>query len=236
MLSTLTKPIRVLLIDDHVVMRVALRVLIENQPGLTVIGEAATRRDALLIAAREQPDIILLDLDLGDESGLDILLELADAAKYGRVIVLTGIRDSQEYRRAVRLGAMGLVLKDQAVDTLVKAIKQVHAGGAWLDSALVASVLAEASRAWGRETDPETDKIAKLTGRERAIIALLCEGLQNKQIAERLLISQTTVVHHLTSIYDKLAVANRLELMTYAYHHGLVQAPGISHPPAQHGR
>ncbi len=218
-----TNLIRVLLIDDHVVMRMGLRMLIENQPGLRVVGEATDRGAAILSAAREQPDIILLDLDLGDESGLDILPELRAAAEGARVIVLTGIRDPAEHRQAVRLGATGMVLKEQAVDTLVKAIERVHAGETWLDPALVAHVLADRSRARGQDADPKAARIAALTEREREVIALIGEGLKNRQIGERLSISETTVVHHLTSIFAKLGVANRLELVTYAYRHGLAK-------------
>jgi two-component system nitrate/nitrite response regulator NarL len=217
--------IRVLLIDDHVVMRTGLRLVIESQPGLLVVGEARNRAEALQIAEREQPDIILLDLDLGDESGLAFLPDLLDTAPGARVIVLTGIDDVQEYRRAVRLGALGLVLKEQALGVLVQAIEKVHAGEAWLDSALVASILAEAARERSRAADPEADKIATLTTREREVIVLVCEGLKNKQIAARLFISETTVGHHLTSIFSKLGVATRLELVTYAYRHGLAQPP-----------
>jgi two-component system nitrate/nitrite response regulator NarL len=220
-----TNPIRVLLIDDHVVMRMGLRLVIENQPGLTVVGEALNRADALRIAADKQPDIILLDLDLGDERGHTIIPELLATATQARVIVLTGIRDPEEYRRAVRLGAVGLVLKEQALNVLIQTIRKVHAGEAWLDPALVASVLEEGRRAHVRELDPQALKITGLTAREREVITLICQGLQNKQIAERMHLSQTTVVHHLTSIFDKLGVANRLELLTYAYNHGLAQLP-----------
>jgi DNA-binding NarL/FixJ family response regulator len=218
-----TKSIRVLLIDDHVVMRMGLRMLIENQPGLKVVGEATDRGGAILSAAREQPDIILLDLDLGDENGLDLLPELRAAAKGARVIVLTGIRNPAEHQQAVRLGATGMVLKEQAVDTLVKAIECVHAGETWLDPALVANVLAERSRARGEDAASDAPRIAALTEREREVIALIGEGLKNRQIGERLSISETTVVHHLTSIFAKLGVANRLELVTYAYRHGLAK-------------
>jgi len=218
-----TNPIRVLLIDDHVVMRVGLRMLIENQPGLKVVGEATDRSSAIESAAHAQPDIILLDLDLGDESGLDMLAELRAASKEARVIVLTGIRDPVEHRQAVRLGATGMVLKEQAVDTLVKAIECVYAGETWLDPALVANLLAERSRARGSDADPEAARIVALTERECEVIVLIGEGLKNRQIGERLSISETTVVHHLTSIFNKLGVTNRLELVTYAYRHGLAK-------------
>lgn len=223
MLRARANSIRVLLIDDHVVMRVGLRMLIESQPGLTVVGEATNRAEAIQCVAREQPDIILLDLDLGGESGLDLIPALRTTAGEARVIVLTGILDSREHLQAIHLGALGLVMKDQLVEVLVKAIEKVHAGQTWLDPALAASVLAERSQGRGQDSD-EAKRIATLTERERAVIALICEGLKNKQIARRLFISEITVVHHLTSIFNKLGVANRLELLTYAYNHGLVQA------------
>jgi DNA-binding NarL/FixJ family response regulator len=218
-----TNPIRVLLIDDHVVMRAALRMLVDSRPDMTVVGEATDRGDAILITAREQPDIILLDLDLGEENGIDFLPALLAAAKQARVIVLTGIRDPAEHRQAVRLGATGMVLKDQAFDTLVKAIQRVHAGEIWLDPALVANLLAERSRVRGQNLDPEVARITGLTEREREVIALIGQGLKNRQIGDRLSISETTVVHHLTSIFAKLGVANRLELVTFAYRHGLAK-------------
>jgi two-component system, NarL family, nitrate/nitrite response regulator NarL len=207
--------IRVVLVDDHAVVRAGLRMLIESRPGLLVVGEAATTADALTVAGREQPDIILLDLDLGGDNGLTILPELFATAKQSRVLMLTGVRDPEEHQRAVRLGAMA---------DLLQAIEKVHAGEVWLDGALMARVLGRAAPAEAT-IDPEAVKIASLTDREREVIALICEGLQNKLIGERLFISETTVRHHLTSIFDKLGVTNRLELVIYAYRHGLAKLP-----------
>src|SRR5262245_18780437 len=107
---------RVLIVDDHAVVRTGLRMLLESQPGFIVVGEAANRIDALATAVREQPDIILLDLDLGGENGLDCLAELLTAASMARVLILTGVRDTDMHRRAIRLGAMGLVLKEKAAE------------------------------------------------------------------------------------------------------------------------
>ena len=218
-------PIRVLLVDDHAVMRMGLRLLIQSQPRLTVAGEAGCRADALALAASEQPDIILLDLDLGAESGLEFLPQLLDAASRARVIVLTGLRDSGEYERAVRLGALGLVLKEQAADVLLQAIERVYSGEVWLDPALVARVLTAKSHAVGATPDDlQTAKMNKLTVRERQVVALIVEGLYNKQIAQRLSISEATVSHHLTSIFAKLSLANRFDLVIYAHRHGLAEA------------
>lgn len=219
-------PIRILLIDDHRVVRAGLRMLIESQPGWKVVGEAATRSQALASLQEEVPDIILLDLDLGGEKGLDFLPELRAAAPEARVIILTGLRDPQAQQKAFRLGAVGLVLKENAAEVLLKAIEKVQGGEVWLDRSTVAEILG------GREgesgPDPETLKLASLTPREKEIIALIAEGLKNKQIADRLFISETTVRHHLTSIFDKLEVGDRLELLLYAYRHGLARPPDLS--------
>lgn len=221
-----SKTVRIMLVDDHTVVRAGLRMLIESRPGLHVVGEAATTSEALTVAAQAQPDIILLDLDLGGDSGLDILPELFTTAKQARVLMLTGVRDPEEHHRAVRLGAMGVVVKEKAADDLLKAIEKVHAGEVWLDGALMARVLGRSGPV-GEMTpvNPETARINSLTEREREVIALICEGLQNKLIGERLFISETTVRHHLTSIFDKLGVTNRLELVIYAYRHGLAKLP-----------
>jgi two-component system, NarL family, nitrate/nitrite response regulator NarL len=220
-----SKQIRVLLVDDHTVVRTGLRMIIESRPNMLVIGEAANRADAISLAASQLPDIILLDLDLGDDSGMDVIPEMRAASK-ARIIILTGMRDREAHRQAIMLGAMGVVQKGKAVEDIINAIERVHAGEAWLDPAVMASVLNEMSGA-GRtqKADPEAEKIATLTNREREVVALIGEGLKNKDIAERLFISETTVRHHLTSIFDKLEVSDRVELLIYAYRHGLANPP-----------
>ena len=222
----LTEPIRILLIDDHAIVLAGLRMLIESKAGLKVVGEAGNRADALALAAREQPDIILLDLDLGRESGLDFLPELLSAAREARVIILTGVRDSQAHHRAVSLGAMGVVPKEKAAEVLIKAFVKVQAGEVWLDRSMMAKVLAEMSPARAnKKIDPEAAKIATLTKREREVITLVGEGIKNKQIANRLFISEITVRHHLTSIFSKLNLSDRFDLIIYAYRNGLANPP-----------
>ncbi len=221
-----TDVIHILLVDDHSIVRSGLRMLIGSEPGLEVVGEADGRASALDSSARLQPDIILLDLDLGGESSLDFLPDLLANVPQARVILLTGTRNPDEHVRAVRLGAMGVVLKEQAADVLIRAIQKVHAGEAWLDPTLMARLLTGMAPGRGaKQVDPEAIKIAALTDREREVIALICEGLQNKTIGQRLFISETTVRHHLTSIFSKLGLENRLELVIYAYRHGLTQPP-----------
>jgi len=226
-MAMLVRPIRMLLVDDHEVIRCGLRMLLESHTGLEVVSETTTLAATVETAEREQPDVILLDLDLGAENGLEIIPELRRVAPGARILVLTGVRDHDVHLQAVRLGAVGLVLKEHSTTVLVEAIRHVCAGQAWLDPALVATVVTELSRAHGAEQeDPELAKIKTLTDREREVISLICEGLANKTIARRLMISDTTVRHHLTSIFSKLDLESRLELVIYAYRNGLAQGRG----------
>ena len=216
--------IKVLLIDDHLIVRAGLRMLLDSQPAITVVGEAANREDALAIASQEQPDVVLLEPVLQADNGLDFLPNLLACASHARVIILTALLDTEMHRRAVSLGVMGIVMKHQAPAALFKAIDRVHAGEIWIERSLMASVLARMANS-GTNPDPEAAKIALLTPREREVIALIGEGFKNKVIAERLFITETTARNHLASIFTKLGVADRLELALYAYRHRLVPPP-----------
>jgi len=216
-------PIRILIVDDHAVVRAGLRMLIDQNPAMKVIGLAGNGSEALALAKSEQPNLIILDILLGDEDGLTILPELREVAKEARVLVLTGLRGSENQRRAILAGAMGVVLKEHAAEVLLNAINKVNQGEVWLDRSLMGSVLDEMIKP--PEVDSEAAKIASLTDRERQVIALIAEGLKNKQIGERLFISETTVTHHLSSIFSKLEVSDRLELVIYAFAHKLAALP-----------
>ena len=196
-----------------------------RKPGMKVVGMAGNRAEALALAASEQPDIIILDLVLAEEDGLTLLPELREAAKDARVLVLTGLRDINIHRRTVRLGAMGVVLKENAAEVLLKAIEKVHQGEVWLDRSMMRSLLDELTQEEAKAIDPEDARIATLTDRERQVITLIAEGLKSKQVAERLFISETTVTHHLSSIFSKLGVSDRLELVIYAFGHKLAKLP-----------
>jgi DNA-binding NarL/FixJ family response regulator len=180
--------IRVVLVDDHAVVRTGLTLIIEKHDDLRVIGEAATREEALALVAAKQPDIILLDLDLGEDSDLKMIPELAESAPESRIIALTG--------------------------------------SAWLDRSMMGQVLSDIV-APKTKKDPEMDRIATLTDREREVVGLVGEGLKSKDVAERLFISETTVRHHLTSIFSKLEVSDRVELMLFSYRNGLAKAPPL---------
>ena len=217
--------IRIMIIDDHAVIRAGLRMLIEQDQTMSVVAQAGTRADSLLLAEKEQPDIILFDLMLGDEDGLEFLPALCDISPNSRVLVLTGVQTAESHRIAIRRGAMGIVLKQQAADLLLKAIRKVHAGEVWIDRSMMGSVLDDVRTERQQGTNTEATKIASLTPREREVVALVSEGLKNKLIGERLYISETTVTHHLSSVFSKLEVSDRLELIIYAFRHGLAKMP-----------
>ena len=224
--DTASTTLRILIADDHAMVRAGLRMLIEQEPHMRVVGEAGDLAAAVALAAREQPNIILLDLDMGGQNGLDVIPDLLAAAGQARVLVLTGVRDPEAHRDAVRRGALGVLLKDQAAEVLIKAIEKVQAGEAWLDRTLMSHVLGDMrTKKLPPQADSEEAKIATLTHREREVLVLVSQGLKNPEIAERLFISDHTIRHHIGAIYAKLGVAGRLDLILYAYHHRLVKLP-----------
>ena len=217
------RPITVMIVDDHVVIRSGLRMLIEHDQQMRVVAMAGNQAEALERAAKETPDVIVLDLLLGDEDALAFLPELCEASPTSRVLVLTGVQNPDAHRRAIRRGAMGIVLKEHAADQLLKAIEKVNKGEVWIERSMMGSMIQELSKP--PMVDPELAKIESLTEREREVIALVGEGLKNKQVGERLFISETTVTHHLSSVFSKLEVSDRLELIIYAFRHGLAKMP-----------
>ena len=221
----MSNPISIMIVDDHAVIRSGLRMLIEQDQTMSVVAQAGTGAEAISLAEREHPDIIVLDLILGDEDGLECLPDLCKVSPSSRVLVLTGVQTADSHRAAIRRGAMGIVLKQQAADLLLKAIHRVHAGEVWIDRSMMGSVLSEMRTEAHEEVDSETPKINTLTPRELEVVTLVSEGLKNKQIGERLFISETTVTHHLSSIYSKLGVSDRLELVIYAFANGLAKKP-----------
>jgi DNA-binding NarL/FixJ family response regulator len=223
--ENISKPIRIMIIDDHAVIRTGLRMLIEQDQTMSVVGMAGTRAEAIELIEKDQPDIILLDLVLGEEDGLEFLPELWKLSPTSRILILTGVQTAESHRLAIRRGAMGIVLKQQAADLLLKAIRKVHAGEVWIDRSMMGSVLEDVRSEREEGLDPEAAKIGSLTPRERQVVALVSEGLKNKLIGERLFISETTVTHHLSSVFSKLDVSDRLELIIYAFRHGLAKMP-----------
>ena len=201
--------------------------LIESEsPTMTVIGTAADISEAIVIAEKEQPDMILLDIDLHGENSLDSMPLLRKTTN-AFVLILTGVRDPEIHDRAVLSGARGVVQKEESPEVILKAIKKVSQGEIWLDRATTGRVFSKLLD-HSDQASSEASKIASLTSREREIIdVIIKQGRStNKQIAGHLNMSEHTLRNHLSSIYSKLGVENRLELAMYAVKHRISEAAG----------
>jgi DNA-binding NarL/FixJ family response regulator len=221
-------PIRILLVDDHQSFLWGLVKLIESDgPGMKVVGTASDMAEALTIAEREQPDVILLDIDLHGVSSLESMSALLKITK-SSVLILTGLRDTEVRDRAMLSGARGVVQKEESAEVILRAIKCVERGEIWLDRVSTGRIFTKLLKPLNGEASPEAAQIRSLTPREREIIdVIIMHGRStNKEIAGHLNMSEHTLRNHLTSIYGKLEVENRLELVMYALKHGLSKTNG----------
>lgn len=213
-----------MLVDDHRTVLWGLTKLIDGEkPRMEVVGTATNCTEAIDLADRTGPDVIVLDIDLGKQSGIDAIPAFVGRTET-RVLVLTGLRDASLHDQAVLAGARGIVLKEDPPETILKAIEKIHEGELWLDRVTTGRIFVELSRTGTTpRRDAEKAKRSLLTVRERELISqLVADPSANyRKIAERLHITEHTVRNHLTSIYSKLGVINRLELHVYAHRHGL---------------
>jgi two-component system nitrate/nitrite response regulator NarL len=207
--------IRILIADDHTIFRDGLKTLLAGQAELQVVGEACDGNEALQAIEKLQPDILLLDMSMPRVNGMDVLQALANSSNHHskvQTILLSGALEGEEITRAFELGARGIVLKDSATQMLFKSIAAVRAGEYCIEALKQ-----------HRHTAKKTPKNFGLTAREMEVLDKAVAGLSNKEIATQFVISEQTVKHHITSIFDKLGVYNRLELTLFALHHKLIQ-------------
>jgi DNA-binding NarL/FixJ family response regulator len=226
-LSAGTNPVRVIVICDMLLLRAGIRHILQ-QSGIQVLSEANTYQEALQLAGSAPPDIVLIDVD-SPAGEYDNLRALAEATPHSRIIALADEELDLNHPILVEFGGMGVVMKRQAPEQLIKAIMKVHAGEFWWDRIHTADLVNRLVRR-RRSEDVENTKIATLTKREHEIVRL-GEGLKNSAIGERLFISEATVRNHLTSILDKLGLADRFELAVYAFKNGLVHYDRKRLPP-----
>jgi len=214
--------IRILLVDDHKTMLWGLERLIQAEgPAFALVGSADNGERAIALCAELAPDVVLLDLDLKGSSSLDFLPTLVADGRT-RVVILSANRDQTTLATAVKLGARGVVSKEAPTEDVLAAIRKVHGGELWLDQTLMQVLLGQLV-APAPKADPDAQRIATLTAREREVISLVVQGkgAMNKDLADRIFISERTLRNHLTTIYQKLGVANRLELYVFGVKHGL---------------
>jgi DNA-binding NarL/FixJ family response regulator len=209
--------VRILIVDDHAVVRAGLRLLIDAEDDLEAVGEAANARDAVFQARALEPDVILMDVVMPDQSGLDVLPTLLRERPETKVLVLSMQDDPQYVRQAFASGARGYVLKEAADTEVVSAIREVAGGNSYVHPALGARlVVADAAEARRAEEDPLSD-------REREVLRLLALGHTNQEIAKQLYISVRTAETHRAHVMQKLRLSSRAELVRYALDRGLLE-------------
>jgi DNA-binding NarL/FixJ family response regulator len=218
--------ISVALAESQALVREALKLLLNTAAGITVVAEAPSAPEIVSVVRSCQPDIVLLAIDPVGDHLFAVIQELSSIAERGRgrALIVTGQDDPSLLLQAIERGAMGIVTKDQTGDVLIKAVRKVYAGEMWLGRERTAAVVRRLARGHD-DDDPESLKVKSLTAREREIVVLIADGLHNREIGDRLSISEATVRNHMTSILSKLELTSRFELAVYAYRHGLVLCP-----------
>jgi len=215
--------IRLLIADDQALFREALRLLLETEPGFQVVGEASDGLEAVALTRRLKPDVLLLDLAMPRLPGLEALRSIAEGSLPVRTILLTGAVTRGDVLTALSHGAHGIVTKDAEPTVLFESIRAVMHGRYWIQPEAMASLVNAVHDAQA-DTPPAAAAQQRyhLTAREIDVVRAVLDGLANKEIATLLGVTEATVKHHLTSIFDKVGVSNRLELALFATHHGLV--------------
>ncbi|MGA2611163.1 MAG: response regulator transcription factor [Terriglobia bacterium] len=214
--------IAILIADDHPVFREGLRKLLEAEPGFRVLGEAADGEQTLKLARQLEPEILLLDIRMPKLSGLEVLRELKPLLIQPRTIVFTAAVEKDQIVQALQLGARGIILKHSATDVLFEGIRCVKAGQYWVGHESVSDLVQALLEFRPGPEAAERRQGFGLTPRETGVIALIVAGYSNKDIATKFAISEHTVKHHLTNIFDKLGVSNRLELALFSIDHHLI--------------
>jgi len=215
------KPIRLLIVDDHEVVRIGLGAVLGLTPGIKVVGQAAGKDEARQLSLRLKPDVVLMDIRLPDGSGIDLARDILSACPDTRVLFLTSFADDHTVLEAILSGAQGYVLKDIASDALVRAIKSVAAGQPLMDPRLTKYTIQ-----WIKQTamTAGTSKRPLLSPQEQRLLPLVAEGLTNKEIATQLKLSEKTVKNYLANIYSKLQIGRRSQVA--AFYAGSFKASG----------
>ena len=214
-----TSPIRILLADDHTLVRRGICRLLEDQPDLEVVGEAADGHEAVRLASVLDPDVVLLDISMPGPGGIEVTRQVKQALPDTRVLILTVHEDESLLREAIQAGAAGYIIKRAVESELINAIRAVWRGDVYIHPAMTRALLQDVAPS--RATDETL--VEPLTRRETEVLQLIAQGHTNRQVAEKLTISVRTVETHRANLMDKLGLRSRVELVRYAREHGLLE-------------
>jgi two-component system, NarL family, nitrate/nitrite response regulator NarL len=218
-----TASITILIADGQALFRAALRQLLKKEPGFNVVGETGSGKEALDLLQRLQPNVALLDLNMPQQSALEVLSRLAGAHTKSRILLLAGSIEQRQIIEALRLGARGVVLKSMSSQLLYKSIRMVMEGGYWIGRGVISDLVDSLRAADDPDRVPAKSSTYGLTHREFEILSTVVDGCTNKDIAEKFAISEQTVKHHLTKIFEKVGVSNRLELALLAVEQRMIR-------------
>lgn len=217
--------VRILIADDHPIFRDGLKRLLESERGFKVVGEACDGVEAVQLVRQLKPEILLLDLAMPRRPGLEALREMSSDSEAVRVILLTAAAEKDQIVEALQLGARGVVLKDSATQILLKSIRAVMNGEYWVGRESVSNLVQYLRGLVGTSSNAARQKRYGLTPRELEIVSAVVAGYANKEIAEHFKISEDTVKHHMSNIFDKVGVSTRLELALFAVNQALPFKP-----------
>jgi DNA-binding NarL/FixJ family response regulator len=216
------EPVRVLVVDDHALFRRGLQLVLEQEPDIDVVGEASDGVEAVAVAAETTPDVVLMDVRMPKRGGIDACTAIKDAVPSAKIIMLTISDEEADLYEAIKAGAMGYLLKEISIEEVAAAIRAVHGGQSLISPSMASKLLTEFA-AMIKKDDRAQLPSPRLTDREMEVLKLVAKGLNNRDIAKELFISENTVKNHIRNILEKLQLHSRMEAVVYAVREKLLE-------------
>jgi len=221
--TTATEPIRVLVVDDHALFRRGLQMVLEQESDIEVVGEAGDGADAVSMAGETLPDVVLMDVRMPRRGGIEACTAIKDVVPSAKIIMLTISDEEADLYEAVRAGAMGYLLKEISIEEVASAIRAVHGGQSLISPSMASKLLTEFAAMSKRSEERQQLPTPRLTDREMEVLKLVARGLNNRDIAKELFISENTVKNHIRNILEKLQLHSRMEAVVYAVREKLLE-------------
>ena len=221
-----TDPIRVLIADDHALFRRGLEMVLQGEPGLELVGQASDGQEAVQIAGEVVPDVVLMDIRMPKMTGIEAARQMKEVAPSAKIVILTISDEDDDLFEAIRAGAIGYLLKDIPLDELADSVRAVHGGQSLINPSMAGKLITEFATLARRGADEEPAKhapVLKLTDREMEVLRLVARGMNNRDIAKELFISENTVKNHVRNILEKLQIHSRMEAVMIAVREKLIE-------------